>query len=161
MNIKVWRVKGERLKNNLFHIGRPDPVSNCSITNRTYDALSISCDSGFDGGLSQEFGMEVYDTFSGDLIRNSTGSEPVFTVTSLFSGAEYDIRLYAYNSKGRSRIVPIQAFTLKSPQKHVGKLVAFSVHTVLLTADICVSYMKKPVKRIRFYGDFVQHKRKQ
>ncbi|XP_065211946.1 hemicentin-1-like isoform X2 [Planococcus citri] len=107
----------------VYHIipaGRPDPVSNCSITNRTYDALSISCDSGFDGGLSQEFGMEVYETFDGELIRNSTGSEPVFTVTGLFSGVEYDIRLYAYNSKGRSRMVPIQAFTLKSPQKHVG-----------------------------------------
>lgn len=66
--------------------------------------------------------MEVYDSFTGDLIGNSTGSEAVFTVTGLLSGAEYDIRLYAYNAKGRSRMVPMQAFTLKSPQKHVGKL---------------------------------------
>lgn len=101
--------------------GRPDPVANCTITNQTYDALSISCNSGFDGGLSQEFGLEVYDMLTKELIRNATGSEPIFTITGLTSGIEYDIRLYAYNAKGRSRIAYMNASTLKSPQKHTGE----------------------------------------
>lgn len=107
----------------VYHIipaGRPDPVANCTITNQTYDALSISCNSGFDGGLSQEFGLEVYDMLTKELIRNATGSEPIFTITGLTSGIEYDIRLYAYNAKGRSRIAYMNASTLKSPQKHTG-----------------------------------------
>jgi len=105
----------------MFLLGRPDPVSNCTITNQTYDGLSISCESGFDGGLPQEFGMELYDLSSKELIRNATGGEATFTITGLSSGVEYDLRLYAYNAKGRSTIEFMNASTLKSPQKHIGK----------------------------------------
>lgn len=96
-------------------------MTNCTLTNQTYDALSIGCEGGFDGGLAQEFGMEVYDALTRELLRNSTGSEPIFAMGGLTSGAEYDIRLYAYNAKGRSHVTYMQAFTLKSPQKHTGK----------------------------------------
>lgn len=96
-------------------------MTNCTLTNQTYDALSISCVGGFDGGLSQEFGMEVYDALTRELLRNSTGSEPIFAMGGLTSGAEYDIRLYSYNAKGRSHVTFMRAFTLKSPQKHTGK----------------------------------------
>lgn len=95
-------------------------MTNCTLTNQTFDALSVSCESGFDGGLAQEFGIEVYDSMSRELIRNSSGSEPVFTVGGLLSGVEYDIRLYAFNAKGRSHVAFMNAFTLKSPQKHTG-----------------------------------------
>lgn len=101
-------------------IGRPDAVTNCSLTNQTFDALSVSCEGGFDGGLAQEFGMEVYDALTRELLRNSTGSEPIFAMGGLTSGAEYDIIFYAYNAKGRSRVTNMHAFTLKSPQKHTG-----------------------------------------
>lgn len=110
----------------LFLLGLPDAVFNCTIMNQTSDALSVTCDSGFDGGLTQEFGMEVYDVLTQELIRNSTGSEPIFTVTGLASGFEYDIKLYAYNAKGKSHLTYKQASTLKSPQKHTGKYDVYS-----------------------------------
>lgn len=40
--------------------GKPDPLSNCTIMNQTFDILQIECIEGFDGGLQQEFLADVY-----------------------------------------------------------------------------------------------------
>lgn len=40
--------------------GKPDPLSNCSILNQTFDMLQIACQEGYDGGLEQSFIAEVY-----------------------------------------------------------------------------------------------------
>lgn len=40
--------------------GKPDPLSNCSILNQTFDMLRIACEQGFDGGLEQNFIAEIY-----------------------------------------------------------------------------------------------------
>lgn len=41
-------------------LGKPDPLSNCSILNQTFDMLQIVCQEGFDGGLEQSFIAEIY-----------------------------------------------------------------------------------------------------
>lgn len=46
----------------IFHIigaGKPDPLHNCSIVNRTNDSLEVECTEGFDGGQPQYFLLEV------------------------------------------------------------------------------------------------------
>ena len=48
----------------IFHLipaGRPDPVLNCTVVNQTYSTLLVVCQRGFDGGLPQDFTMEVKD----------------------------------------------------------------------------------------------------
>lgn len=45
-----------------FHIftGRPDSLTNCTILNQTYNGFQIECEAGFDGGMPQDFVIEVY-----------------------------------------------------------------------------------------------------
>lgn len=46
----------------IFHVigaGKPDPLHNCSIVNRTNDSLEVECTEGFDGGQPQYFLLEV------------------------------------------------------------------------------------------------------
>ncbi len=43
-----------------YSTGRPDPLSNCTILNQTFDTFQIACTEGFDGGLAQEFVAELY-----------------------------------------------------------------------------------------------------
>lgn len=65
--------------------------------------------------------MEVYDTQTRKLVSNVTSRNPIFTVGGLESGLGFDIGLYAANKKGRSDVAHLQAFTLKSAEKHTGK----------------------------------------
>ena len=40
----------------IFHLmpaGKPDPVSNCSVSNQSYSTMSVTCKYGFNGGLRQ------------------------------------------------------------------------------------------------------------
>ena len=42
----------------VYHLtpaGRPDPVTNCTITNQSYSTMRVTCQPGFDGGLRQVF----------------------------------------------------------------------------------------------------------
>ncbi|KAK9874036.1 hypothetical protein WA026_002389, partial [Henosepilachna vigintioctopunctata] len=98
--------------------GKPDNLSNCTILNQTADSLHVECIEGFDGGLQQEFIMEVYDSQTNKLVSNVTSRNPIFTVAGLESGLGFNIGLYAANKKGRSRVAHLQAFTLKSAEKH-------------------------------------------
>ncbi|XP_050508870.1 uncharacterized protein LOC114343069 [Diabrotica virgifera virgifera] len=98
--------------------GKPDALSNCSIVNQTSDSLNVECIKGFDGGLEQEFIMEVFDTTTRKLVSNVSSKTPLFIVGGLESGAGFDIGLYASNKKGRSSVSRLQAFTLKSAEKH-------------------------------------------
>ncbi|KAL3288902.1 hypothetical protein HHI36_003347, partial [Cryptolaemus montrouzieri] len=98
--------------------GKPDALSNCTIVNQTSDSLNVECTEGFDGGLQQEFVMEVYDAQTRKLVSNVTSPNPIFTVGGLESGLGFNIGLYAANKKGRSGVAHLQAFTLKSAEKH-------------------------------------------
>ncbi|PSN36432.1 hypothetical protein C0J52_11657 [Blattella germanica] len=80
----------------VFHVipaGKPDGLQNCSIVNQTAESLHVECTDGFDGGLPQEFVMEVYDAATQALVSNVTSKAPVFTVTGLESGLGFDIAL--------------------------------------------------------------------
>ncbi|KAH1007615.1 hypothetical protein HUJ04_004827 [Dendroctonus ponderosae] len=116
--------------------GKPDALSNCSITNQTSDAIYIECSEGFDGGLPQMFVMEVYESRDGKLVSNMTCRIPVFIVTGLESGAGFDIALYAANKKGNSSVVHLSAFTLKGAEKHTVDEALLASALRLLTAPV-------------------------
>lgn len=106
---------------NVISSGKPDSLSNCTILNQTAESLHVECIEGFDGGLHQDFVMEIYDTQTRKLVSNITSRSPVFIVGGLESGLGFDIGLYATNRKGKSDVVHLQAFTLKSAEKHTGE----------------------------------------
>ncbi|XP_050438262.1 nephrin-like isoform X2 [Adelges cooleyi] len=97
--------------------GRPDSVENCTVQNQTATTLTVRCQPGFDGGLSQRFVMEVYDRHAQTLAGNVTADEPKFTVGGLKSGIGFDVSLYAYNVRGASDPVQLHSHTLKSAEK--------------------------------------------
>ncbi|XP_022914065.1 nephrin-like isoform X4 [Onthophagus taurus] len=118
--------------------GKPDPLSNCTILNETAESLHVECSEGFDGGLHQEFIMEVYDASTKKLVSNVTSRIPIFTVGGLESGLSFEIGLYATNKKGHSDVVRLQAFTLKSAEKHTASTPVFLQITPILGALIGV-----------------------
>lgn len=89
------------------------------------ESLHVECIEGFDGGLNQEFIMEVYDTLTRKLVNNVTSKIPTFTVSGLESGLGFQIALYASNKKGKSETAYLQTFTLKSAEKHTGTIFQF------------------------------------
>ncbi|KAK4885042.1 hypothetical protein RN001_001313 [Aquatica leii] len=122
---------GEQKEPCVFYInpaGKPDALSNCTIQNQTSESLYVECVEGFDGGLHQEFIMEIYHVQSHKLISVVSSKNPVFVVGGLESGVEFDVQLYASNKKGKSAVVRLQAFTLKSAEKHIATTTSVPLH---------------------------------
>ncbi|XP_025991597.2 nephrin isoform X1 [Solenopsis invicta] len=106
----------------VYHIipaGRPDMVHNCTTSNTSTNSFSVRCTEGFNGGLPQSFLLEVRESNSQDLRANLTSPVPRFSVTHLESGALYQACIYAYNDKGRSEAMVVQAGTLRLPEKQL------------------------------------------
>nr|CAD7440881.1 unnamed protein product [Timema bartmani] len=106
----------------VFHIiaaGRPDLVYNCTVSNISMNSFFIRCHEGFNGGLPQSFILEVRETHSHELRANLTASYPRFSVTGLEPGNQYLAYVFAFNMKGRSEPVALQASTLRLPEKQL------------------------------------------
>lgn len=101
--------------------GKPDSLTNCTILNQTSDSIHIECIEGFDGGLIQDFLMEIYDIQSGKKVGSVVSKTPSFVIGGLKSGLVFDAVLYAMNKKGKSKAVHLEAFTTKSAQRHTGR----------------------------------------
>lgn len=67
--------------------GPPQPLRSCSITNHSLTSLVVDCTAGDDGGLKQQFHIEVYATSSSSSSPSSsstTSSLSTSSATSLF-----------------------------------------------------------------------------
>ncbi|XP_042222543.1 nephrin-like isoform X2 [Homarus americanus] len=106
----------------IFPAGPPDALKNCTVLNQSTDAVQVSCEEGFDGGLPQSFVMEVYETEGRKLKSNVTSKTPFFTVRGLPSGLSLTIRIYAANSKGRSEpsVLPAETIASVPTNRHSG-----------------------------------------
>lgn len=94
-------------------------VHNCTTSNTSTNSFSVRCTEGFNGGLQQSFLLEVRESNSQDLRANLSSPVPRFSVTNLESGALYQACIYAYNDKGRSEAMVVQAGTLRLPEKQL------------------------------------------
>lgn len=104
----------------VYHIipaGHPDMVRNCTTRNASTSSFSIRCTEGFNGGLQQSFLLEVRESNSQELKINITSIVPQFRVGHLDPGQLYHACIYAFNEKGRSEAMVIQAGTLRLPEK--------------------------------------------
>lgn len=101
----------------LFPSGRPDQVHNCTITNISMTSLSIRCSEGFNGGLTQQFMLEIKDSGTSELRANYSSPVPRFSVNSLIPNTIYLASVYAFNSKGRSDPTVVQAVMPRVSEK--------------------------------------------
>ncbi|XP_044317434.1 uncharacterized protein LOC108043645 isoform X3 [Drosophila rhopaloa] len=97
--------------------GEPDPLLNCTVLNQTSTGFQIECIEGFDGGLQQDFIMEVHMNGTTRNPKISKSKRPYFEVSGLMPGMGYNVFLIAHNSKGRSNATILQVYTLKDPEK--------------------------------------------
>ncbi|XP_017092267.2 nephrin [Drosophila bipectinata] len=106
----------------VFHIiaaGRPEKVHNCTVTNISMTSLTVTCSDGFNGGLPQNFNMELQDSYTQEIKANITSTTPRFAVANLSPGGIYRIYIYAFNTKGRSEPAVINAAMLRMPEKQL------------------------------------------
>ncbi|GAB6028132.1 hypothetical protein CHUAL_002350 [Chamberlinius hualienensis] len=93
--------------------GPPDPVNNCTVINQTQTVISVSCKSGYDGGLPQTFICDVIDAANKENKRSLTSGIPSCLIDDLHPGVNYIISIYASNHKGRSQELSLTTETLK------------------------------------------------
>ncbi|XP_045540703.1 nephrin [Papilio machaon] len=111
---------GSQIEPCLFQIlpaEKPSSVKNCEVTNVTYDALSVNCTPGYDGGVKQYFVLEIYDTETGYLLRNLTNESPTFEVTDLYSRSALTLSIKASNAKGSSDAFILTCSLIKYPER--------------------------------------------
>ncbi|XP_034651458.1 uncharacterized protein LOC117890622 isoform X4 [Drosophila subobscura] len=106
--------------------GEPDPLLNCTVLNQTSTGFQIECIEGFDGGLQQDFIMEVYVNGTTRNPKFSKSNRPYFEVSGLVPGMGYNVFLIANNSKGRSNATILQVYTLKDPEKQTDLSLAYA-----------------------------------
>lgn len=53
-----------------YSTGRPFALQNCSVSNQSSDSLQVECEPGFDGGLPQQFLLELVEMPALKLARN-------------------------------------------------------------------------------------------
>ncbi|XP_064091151.1 protein turtle-like isoform X3 [Macrobrachium nipponense] len=93
--------------------GKPDPPHNCRVFDVTISSLQVNCLPGDDGGLQQTFMLQVYKVGSTVPVEEVTHSFPSFSVRGLTPATSYRIALAALNEKGASRMMELNAYTLK------------------------------------------------
>ncbi|KAK8378713.1 hypothetical protein O3P69_009430 [Scylla paramamosain] len=98
----------------------PEPVHNCSVWHNASSAAGevlVRCSPGWSGGLTQTFTLRVRAVRRvsgrpqvGDVVASLTSPvEPLFTVTGLAPGTEYQLAVGASNSKGEAPFHPAAA----------------------------------------------------
>lgn len=100
--------------------GPPNPVVNCLVGNQSQDSIVVKCEPGLDGGLTQNFFLEIYPAGTKELHSNLSSTRwPVFFVQDLPVSTAFRLVLYASNAKGKSQIVSLSAST--TPFRSDGK----------------------------------------
>ncbi|CAH0403745.1 unnamed protein product [Chilo suppressalis] len=133
---------GRQTKPCLFHIlpaDKPSSVKSCEITNVTYDALTLNCTPGHDGGIRQAFLLQVFDMATGLLLRNVSSELPEFEVSGLSESVSLAVSVRAFNRKGSSEPLTLTSSLLKYPQRHTAQVpVKVELTTVLIIVLITV-----------------------
>lgn len=98
--------------------GPPESVRSCAVMNQTVNFVMVECEPGYDGGMKQNFHLEVYNSAVEHLQANLSSSDaPVFHVHGLPAATSFILVLYASNAKGRSNSVALMASTEIPPER--------------------------------------------
>lgn len=102
----------------IFHIilaVAPDPVSNCTIINKSSETFHLQCIPGFDGGMEQMFHVTVTDRATGVTHFNKTTRELDLFIENLSEGTSYLTTVMPANKKGVGKSVHVIVDTLRHP----------------------------------------------
>ena len=99
--------------------GPPEPVFNCTVSNHSSEAVLITCQAGFHGGLPQNFSLHFYDDNSSRVVLQKTLNEPIFLLSGLKSNTRYKASISSVNAKGKSEDVLIEISTHKEPERQL------------------------------------------
>ena len=85
--------------------GKPDPVKNCSTANVTTTSFHLACEPGFNGGLPQNFTVEVVENGGAmdKVVFSDRRARPEFAVTGLRDSTDYRVYVVPVNMKGRGQ----------------------------------------------------------
>ncbi|XP_071548426.1 uncharacterized protein [Panulirus ornatus] len=97
----------------LIAAGVPEPVESCTVLEQRVSSLKVSCSPGFDGGLQQHFIALVLEPVTNRVVANVTSVTAEFSIGGLAPGLDYVVRVYSYNSRGRSPPYLLDGFSLK------------------------------------------------
>jgi hypothetical protein len=87
---------------------------------------------GYDGGLQQSFGLEVYEKIDDKLVLNLTNSMvSSFELSALQSDTNYNIKVYAINVKGKSEPFLLFAKTNALPIPSTGLPKFVTIYEIL------------------------------
>ncbi|XP_047518757.1 uncharacterized protein LOC125058679 isoform X3 [Pieris napi] len=130
----------------MFHIlpaERPSAVQSCDISNVTHECFLIECNPGYyDGGLAQEFMLQVFIVENGALITNRTGMAAQWRVCNVSGAQSVRVSVYAYNRVGHSEPHTVTVGLLKHPQRHSGiSSVSVQLSAVLVSVLCAVSVL--------------------
>ncbi|KAJ6222750.1 hypothetical protein RDWZM_001295, partial [Blomia tropicalis] len=104
---------------NIVEAGPPHPVHDCLIVNVTMTSFVLKCIAGENGGLRQNFHLEVYNIEKEHLQVNVTSLEsPIFTVENLPHNTAFTLNAFSSNAKGRSDSVTLRTATTAHAEKH-------------------------------------------
>lgn len=94
----------------------PDAVKSCIAHNATSSSIQITCTPGYDGGISQNFHIQVYDELNRQILYNITFKHPSFKIKSLPSDSVFVLRITSINLQGSSKhLYRLRARTLSVP----------------------------------------------
>lgn len=120
---------GRQMEPCIFQIvpaGKPGSLRNCTLrtlSNTSQDILEVECIAGYDGGMTQHFALEAFESRTMRLRLNLTSDVPTFRVdlSELLPTSSYTpmlhIVLYSINPKGRSEAFILEDIALKDAEK--------------------------------------------
>ncbi|EEB09919.1 sidestep protein, putative [Pediculus humanus corporis] len=126
----------------------PGALRNCSLktaSNITQDVLEVECIPGYDGGMTQHFVLEAYESRTMRLRLNLSSDVPTFRIdlSDLLPTSAYTpmlhVVLYAQNQKGRSEAFVLEDIALKDAEKRTESVLGSTsgLTAVPLTALLC------------------------
>ncbi|XP_050679554.1 protein turtle homolog A-like [Leptidea sinapis] len=123
----------------LFHIlpaDRPSALQHCDVSNVTHDCFMVDCVPGYDGGLQQEFILQVY-TMDGALISNRSGFTSQWRVCNMT--AQVRAHVLARNRVGTSDAVTLTVTLLSHSLRHTGTSSVNVQLSAVLVSVLCAA----------------------
>ncbi|RWS10235.1 nephrin-like protein, partial [Dinothrombium tinctorium] len=93
--------------------GPPDSLEQCTISNKSFEAIRIECTPGYNGGLPQTFHLQLYESnVKKAIVSYSQEREAAFVLSNLEPNRTYFIHIFSSNAKGRSDALVLPLSTL-------------------------------------------------
>ncbi|XP_035773547.1 nephrin-like [Anopheles albimanus] len=94
----------------------PDPIKSCTVSNVTAYTVHISCVAGKDGGIPQQFHIDVFEESKRKLLQSISYHGPEMLLKKLPSDTKFIIKITPYNLQGTAPTsYRVKAQTLPAP----------------------------------------------